>query len=166
MGRLACPPIPPTDIGAAADRDQGPAGPRQTYQASVSIDGHDLAHADHGAERIFDQLGDPWRDAGEPQIDAELAAVARFAGGVHAAGHRAQLGDGLDQARQQAGIGGGGDEEEGSDGASLRARRGHAGGDSLGWHGRVSLHEIAEIQAAARRPQATGTIIIRWAIRV
>ena len=73
------------------------------------------------------------------QIDAELAAVARFARGVHAAGHRAQLGDGLDQARQQAGIGGSGDEEEGSDGASLRARRSNAGGDSLGWHGRIVL---------------------------
>ena len=36
------------------------------------------------------------------------------------------------------GIGGSGDEEEGSDGVGLRARRNAEGGDSLGWHGRMS----------------------------
>ena len=39
-----------------------------------------------------------------------------FARGVHPRRHGAQLGDGLDQARQQAGVGGSGDEEEGTHG--------------------------------------------------
>jgi hypothetical protein len=47
---------------------------------------------------------------------------------VHAAWNGAELGDGFDQARQQARIGGSGDEEKGSDGVSLLARR-NAGGN-------------------------------------
>ena len=78
------------------------------------------------------------------QIDAELAAVARFARGMHAAGHGAELGDGLDQARQQAGIGGGGDEEEGADGAGLRARRTTPAATAWDGMGGVSLHVIAK----------------------
>src|SRR5262249_55670722 len=54
---------------------------------------------------------------------------------MHAGGHGAQLGDGLDQARQQAGVGGGGDEEEGADGGGGAWRIGADGGNSLGWHG-------------------------------
>jgi len=75
-----------------------------------------LADADHRAQGVFDQLRRARGDAGQAQVDAELAAVACFARGMHARGDRAKLGDGLDQARQQARIGGGGDEEEGADG--------------------------------------------------
>ena len=43
-------------------------------------DGQHLAHADHGAQGVLDELGRARGNAAEPQVDAELAAVARTRG--------------------------------------------------------------------------------------
>ena len=90
------------------------------------------------------ELGDARRDAGKPQIHGELAAIARFAGGMHARRHRAQLGDRLDQARQRPGSAGAVMKKKA---LTVRAcARGMAAPAATAWDGMggVSLHEIAK----------------------
>ena len=120
---------------------------------------HDLADADHRSQRELDKLGCARGNPGEPQLYAELAAVARLAGSVHAAWNGTELRDGFDEARQQAGIGGSSDKEKGSDGVRALARR-NAGGSGYGWHGRQILtRNRKKGEATARCPQATGGVI-------
>jgi hypothetical protein len=98
-------------------------GPCETGSALSLNERHHLTHADHGSQRELDELGRTRGDSNEPKLDAELAAVAGLTGGVHAGRDGTELSDGLDQAWEQPWVGGGGDEEEGSDGTSLSTRR-------------------------------------------
>ena len=135
--------------------------PIAPYQASGSTTAMHLAHADHGAQGVLDQLGRARGNAGQAQVDAELAAVAGLAGGMHAGGHGAELGDGLDQARQQARIGRGGDEKEGADGIGIGARRmGAAAATAWEGMGRVLTRDRKrKLSAVSRRPQAAGRVM-------
>src|SRR5262249_3551072 len=72
-----------------------------------------------------------------PEVDAELAAIPGFGGRVDAGRHVPELGDGLDQARQEARLGGPGDKKQRTDSSGNGSspmplkRPGH----SLGWDG-------------------------------